>query len=179
MINVQQAAPTISWADPADIVFGTALSGTQLDATASVQGTFTYSPAAGTVLGAGLEPNALGQLRTDRLNRLHRRLGHGHHQRRRVRRRRSPGQTRRISSYGTALSGTQLDATANVQGTFTYSPAAGTVLGAGRPDALGQLRTDRLNRLHRRLGHGHDQRLRKRRRRSPGRTRRISSSARR
>ena len=53
MINVLRATPTISWANPADIVYGTALSGTQLDATANVQGTFTYSPVAGTVLGAG------------------------------------------------------------------------------------------------------------------------------
>ena len=52
-MNVQKAAPTITWANPANIVYGTPLSGTQLDATASVPGTFTYTPAAGTVLGAG------------------------------------------------------------------------------------------------------------------------------
>ncbi len=61
-INVSQATPTISWSNPANIVYGTALSGTQLDATSSwtvggvsgsVAGTFTYTPAAGTVLGAG------------------------------------------------------------------------------------------------------------------------------
>ena len=34
-------------------------------------------------------------------------------------------------SQGTPLSATQLDATANVPGTFVYSPAAGTVLAAG------------------------------------------------
>ena len=45
--------PSITWPTPADITYGTALSGTQLDATANVQGTFTYTPAAGTVLGAG------------------------------------------------------------------------------------------------------------------------------
>jgi hypothetical protein len=33
--------------------------------------------------------------------------------------------------YGTPLSTTQLNATANVPGTFVYSPAAGTVLAAG------------------------------------------------
>jgi hypothetical protein len=52
-VMVVQANATISWANPADIVYGTALSGTQLDATANVPGTFTYTPAAGTVLGAG------------------------------------------------------------------------------------------------------------------------------
>jgi len=33
--------------------------------------------------------------------------------------------------YGTALSATQLNATALVQGTFVYTPAAGTVIAAG------------------------------------------------
>ncbi len=61
-INVLQATPVISWPAPAVIVYGTALSSTQLDATASwtvggvngsVAGTFTYTPAAGTVLDVG------------------------------------------------------------------------------------------------------------------------------
>src|SRR5438067_5385171 len=39
-------------------------------------------------------------------------------------------------AYGTALSGTQLNATANVPGTFTYTPAAGTVLNAGANQTL-------------------------------------------
>ena len=41
------------WNNPADIFYGTALSATQLNATANVPGTFTYTPAAGTVLNAG------------------------------------------------------------------------------------------------------------------------------
>jgi hypothetical protein len=45
--------PTITWAAPAPIVYGTPLSTAQLDATASVPGTFSYSPAAGTVLSVG------------------------------------------------------------------------------------------------------------------------------
>jgi hypothetical protein len=47
------SAPTISWDNPTDIVYRTALSGTQLDATANLPGTFDYTPAAGTVLHAG------------------------------------------------------------------------------------------------------------------------------
>ena len=47
--------PTISWSAPAAIFYGTALSSTQLNATASVAGTFTYTPAAGTVLKAGTQ----------------------------------------------------------------------------------------------------------------------------
>jgi len=45
--------PTITWPTPASIKSGTALSATQLDATASVPGTFVYSPPAGTVLAVG------------------------------------------------------------------------------------------------------------------------------
>ena len=37
-INVNQATPTITWATPAAITYGTALSSTQLNATASVAG---------------------------------------------------------------------------------------------------------------------------------------------
>jgi len=47
------ATPTITWPAPAAITFGTALSSTQLNATANYPGTFTYSPAAGTVLSVG------------------------------------------------------------------------------------------------------------------------------
>jgi hypothetical protein len=49
----QQTTPTITWTMPAAIVYGTPLGGTQLDATSSVAGTFTYTPAAGAVLTAG------------------------------------------------------------------------------------------------------------------------------
>ena len=53
------ANPTLTWPTPADIVYGAALNGTQLNATATykgtnVPGTFAYSPATGTVLHAGL-----------------------------------------------------------------------------------------------------------------------------
>jgi photosystem II stability/assembly factor-like uncharacterized protein len=39
-------------------------------------------------------------------------------------------------TYGTPLSATQLDATANVPGTFVYTPALGAVLNAGAADTL-------------------------------------------
>jgi len=45
--------PKITWKAPASITFGTALSTAQLNATASVPGTFVYTPAAGTVLPIG------------------------------------------------------------------------------------------------------------------------------
>ena len=51
--NITQATPTITWTAPAAITYGTALSATQLDATASVPGSFVYAQAAGTMLNAG------------------------------------------------------------------------------------------------------------------------------
>jgi len=48
-----QQAPVITWATPANIVYGTPLSGAQLNASSSVAGSFTYSPAAGAILGTG------------------------------------------------------------------------------------------------------------------------------
>jgi hypothetical protein len=52
-LTVTQGVPTITWSGPAAIVVGTALSATQLNATASVPGTFVYNPAAGTVPAVG------------------------------------------------------------------------------------------------------------------------------
>ncbi len=50
---IYQQAPAITWATPLPIVYGTALGGAQLDASSPVAGSFTYSPAAGTVLSVG------------------------------------------------------------------------------------------------------------------------------
>ena len=52
-ITVNAATSNISWAAPAAINYGTALTAAQLNATSTVAGTFSYSPAAGTVLKAG------------------------------------------------------------------------------------------------------------------------------
>ena len=52
-ISVTQAAPVINWANPNDITEGTALDTTELNATASVSGTFVYAPNAGKVLSTG------------------------------------------------------------------------------------------------------------------------------
>jgi len=45
--------PVVTWASPAPVFFGTALGAEQLNATASVPGTFAYSPSAGTILNPG------------------------------------------------------------------------------------------------------------------------------
>ncbi len=122
--------PTITWNAPAAISYGTALSSTQLNATANVPGTFAYTPAAGTVLKAGKQQQLSATF--------------------------TPTDTKTYTAAtasvqltvnqatpvitwaapapiatGTALSATQLDATANVPGSFMYNPAAGAVLAAG------------------------------------------------
>ena len=51
--SIAKATPVITWPTPANITYDTALTSTQLDATASVPGTFIYAPAAGTVLNPG------------------------------------------------------------------------------------------------------------------------------
>jgi hypothetical protein len=51
--NPAKTTPTITWAQPAAISNATPLSSTQLNATANVNGTFTYSPAAGAILSPG------------------------------------------------------------------------------------------------------------------------------
>ena len=55
-----KALPTLSWATPSPITYGTALGSSQLSATATynsttVPGTFTYTPPGGTVLNAGAQ----------------------------------------------------------------------------------------------------------------------------
>ena len=54
-IVVSQATPVIAWSNPASIVYGTALSTTQLNATASVPGVLVYTPAAGNIPAAGTD----------------------------------------------------------------------------------------------------------------------------
>ncbi len=131
-LTISRATPTVTWATPAAITSGTALSSTQLNATANVPGTFTYSPAAGTVLAAGTSTLTVTFTPTDSTD--------------------YTSATRTVNltinasnsptpqvtwsapatiTYGTPLSGTQLNATANVAGSFAYSPVAGTILTAG------------------------------------------------
>lgn len=59
-INLPRRTPNIIWNNPADITQGTALSGTQLNATAAdpfsglaIAGSFEYSPSSGTILPVG------------------------------------------------------------------------------------------------------------------------------
>jgi len=124
-LTVNKAVPVITWPAPAAITYGTALSATQLDATANVPGAFVYTPAAGKVLTAGTQTLSVTFTPTDTTDYA------------------TATATQKLTvnqavpvitwpapaaiTYPTPLSGTQLDATANVPGAFAYSPAAGTV----------------------------------------------------
>jgi hypothetical protein len=130
-LTVTQATPTITWATPAVIPYGTALSTTQLNATSGgVAGTLVYTPAAGAVLTAGPHTLSVTFTPTDTtdytavngsanitVNKATPTLNWA-----------APA----VIPYGTALSTTQLNATSGgVAGTFVYTPAAGSVLTAG------------------------------------------------
>jgi sugar lactone lactonase YvrE len=67
-IEVVQATPTITWPTPAAITYGTTLGSTQLNATASVPGTFVYSPAAGTTPAVGNDTLSVAFTPTDTAN---------------------------------------------------------------------------------------------------------------
>src|SRR5262249_1863787 len=129
-INVAQATPILTWSNPADIYYGTALSGTQLNATSSVAGTFTYTPASGTVLKAGSNQTlsvSFAPTDTTDFSNATKSVTINVAQATPVLTWSNPADI----SYGTALSSTQLNATSSVAGTFTYPPASGTVLKAG------------------------------------------------
>ncbi len=134
-INVQKAWPNITWSNPANITYGTVLSGTQLNATADVPGSFVYDPAAGTLLSAGVGQSlsvdfyptdsanynsidALVQITVDKATPV------------------ITWAEPADITVGTALDGTQLNASANVAGSFVYDPISGTVLLVGEDQAL-------------------------------------------
>jgi hypothetical protein len=130
-LAVTQATPVITWAVPSAIQQGTALSSVQLDATANVVGTFSYIPAAGTVLPAGSQQLTVTFTPSNTTGYA---SGTAHNSVTVTPASTAPSITWSTPApiqYGTALSNVQLNATANVPGTFTYAPPAGTVPPAG------------------------------------------------
>ena len=123
--------PVINWTTPTDITSGTALSINQLNATASVAGTFVYTPATGTVLGVGANQNLKVDFTpTDAV--------HYNTATKTVIINVIEKDTPVINwttptdiTSGTVLGVDQLNATASVAGTFVYTPAIGTVLSVG------------------------------------------------
>ncbi len=52
-VEVLRSAPPVNWPAPGPIIYGTALSETQLNATCTIPGTFDYDPPQGSILDAG------------------------------------------------------------------------------------------------------------------------------
>ena len=68
-VTVQSPSePSISWTNPAPILYGTPLSSLQLNATANIPGVFNYSPTNGTVLNAGTNTLSVAFTPTDTVN---------------------------------------------------------------------------------------------------------------
>ena len=135
LLNVTKATPTVAWNTPPAIVYRTALGASQLNATSAVPGSFVYSPAAGTVLGVGASwllsvtftptdtATYTAATATVPLAVI----------------KATPVVTWPIPAdivFGTPLGTSQLNATANVPGTFAYTQPAGTVLGVGAAQTL-------------------------------------------
>jgi YVTN family beta-propeller protein len=129
-LTTNKTTPTITWSTPAAITYGTPLSATQLNATASVAGTFAYLPVSGTVLGAGQQTLTVSFTPTDTTD-----YNNATATVSLTVNKATPSlvwATPAAITYGTPLSATQLNATASVAGTFAYLPVSGTVLGAGQ-----------------------------------------------
>ena len=65
---IAKATPTITWATPASITTADSLSAKQLNATASVAGVFTYTPAIGTKSMVGKKDLSVSFVPTDSIN---------------------------------------------------------------------------------------------------------------
>lgn len=128
-VTVAKTVPNIEWASPNPIPYGTPLGAVQLNASASVAGTFDYSPAAGEVLSTG--SHKLSAIFTPNDGTSYSRATAMV----------SLAVTRATPTiawpapekvpYGTRLSDSQLNATASVPGTFVYTPGPGALLSAG------------------------------------------------
>jgi hypothetical protein len=128
-VTVAKTVPNIEWASPNPILYGTPLGAAQLNASASIPGTFEYSPAAGEVLSAGSHTLSAIFIPSDGTSYS------------RAAASVSIAVTRATPTiawptpekvpYGTLLNDSQLNATASVPGTFVYTPGPGTLLSAG------------------------------------------------
>ncbi|HEY3383078.1 MAG TPA: carboxypeptidase regulatory-like domain-containing protein [Vicinamibacterales bacterium] len=68
VVAVDTAPNTITWPNPSSIAYGTPIGPTQLNATAGIPGTFTYTPASGTVLPPGTSSLSVVFTPTDTVN---------------------------------------------------------------------------------------------------------------
>ena len=134
-INVTKATPTITWSNPANITYGIALSSTQLNASASVSGSFVYTPPEGTVLSAGNSQTLHVDFTPTDTNNYSTASKDVYINVTKVTSTITWSNPANIT-YGTPLSSTQLNASASVSGSFVYTPPEGTVLSAGSSQTL-------------------------------------------
>jgi hypothetical protein len=142
-LSVVMAQPTISWNPPATISAGKALSEEELNATASVPGTFRYKPSLGEILPVGKHTLTVTFTPTDTMNYEPIKAA-------------VPLAVAELAKveinwpapnaiqYGTPLNEAQLNATASVPGTFSYGPAAGNVLPPGKHSLVAVFTPDNL-----------------------------------
>ncbi len=129
-LGVTKATPALTWAVPDVITCGTPLDSHQLNAAASIPGTFEYSPAAGAILADGQHTLKVTFTPNDAANYVP-----GAAEIQLVVVKEKPVITWAAPaplSYGTSLNADQLNACASIPGRFTYSPAQGTILATGR-----------------------------------------------
>ena len=117
-ITVNKGTPAITWANPGNIVYGTSLDNSQLNAASDVSGVFTYNPPAGTVLNTGTHTLSVTFTPSDsgKYNPASKSVSLNVLQA-------TPQVTWPAISpivYGTPLSAKQLNATSPVAGTFNY-----------------------------------------------------------
>ena len=67
-LTVAQTIPTILWTNPVPVIYGTSLCASQLNANASVPGTYAYTPTNGTILGVGTNTISLAFTPSDALD---------------------------------------------------------------------------------------------------------------
>jgi TonB family protein len=128
-IVVARATPALSWPTPAGIIYGTALSDAQLNASASVPGKFDYSPAPSEVMPPGMHTLSVSFTPADGANCAVAQASVSLNVARATSVIHWP--TPDPIPYGTPLSAAQLCAVASVPGTFEYEPGLGAVLAAG------------------------------------------------
>jgi hypothetical protein len=134
-INVLKSKPVMAWNNPANINYGTALGNKQLNAFTGIAGIFVYNPPATTILNAGTginlqvtflpadTANNATVSKTVKINVL----------------KISPvltWSTPQDILFGTMLGDPQLNASANINGTFIYLPPSETVLDTGSNQLL-------------------------------------------
>jgi len=133
-ITVTVVTPTLTWtpSPTAGLTYPAALSSTQLNATSSVSGTFSYNPTSGTVLNPGTNTLVGTFTPTDTNNYT----SGGLITNTVIVSKGSPVLTWTPSptaglTYPAPLTSTQLNASSSVAGTFSYNPPSGTVLNPG------------------------------------------------